>query len=311
MRVAYVLRYYPTLSETFVTREIRALVAAGVQVVVVSMGTRADLALASPVPGVPVYRAHRKLGARRLHLRLPRVDRFHAHFEGEASALARELARLRDVPYSITVHAVGLFRPRPGITRRLRGADPVITVCEHHRRWLARHHGVDAVVVRCGVDLPERVARPGREPALVVSVARDVPKKGLERLRRWVGERPHVFVSDWASWRVRLLLPEAQLFVLASRVAPDGDRDGVPVALMEAMAAGLPVVSRPIAGIPELVDDAVGWLRPDLEASLAEALSRPAERARRGERARRRMATSWRDDAPARKILQAWGRVPL
>lgn len=309
MRVAYVLRYYPALSETFVVREIQALQAAGVEVLVISMGTREDSVQVEPVPGLRVLPAHRKLGARRLHLRLPHVDRFHAHFEGEASTLARDLARLRGVPYSLTVHAVGLFKPRPGIQRRLREAAPVFTVCEHHRRWIAERYGVEAQVLRCGVDLPVHPARPDREPPLVVSVGRDVPKKGAARVRRALRGRAHVHIADWAPWRVRALLPTAQLFVLGNRVAPDGDRDGVPVALMEAMAAGLPVVTRPVAGIPELVDERVGWIAWDLERALGEALSDPRQRALRGAAARARIAGGWTGAQVATQLLQAWGRV--
>jgi glycosyltransferase involved in cell wall biosynthesis len=53
-------------------------------------------------------------------------------------------------------------------------------------------------------------------------------------------------------------------------MAPDGDMDGVPLVLMEAMATGRPVLTTPISGIPELVDEEVGWLtEPDNAAALA------------------------------------------
>ncbi|MCB9672254.1 MAG: glycosyltransferase family 4 protein [Alphaproteobacteria bacterium] len=311
MRVAYVLRYYPTLSETFVTREIHGLLARGVEVVVVSMGTRADAVLATDLPDVPVLACPRRFRLARLLRRLPRVDRFHAHFDGEASALAMELAAAREVPFSVTVHAVDLFVPRPGIARRLRAARPVVTVCAHHRDWIAREYGVVAEVVRSTVDLPERTADPSRQPPHVVAVARDVPKKDLARLRRAaVGVRlteasdlPHPDVLD--------LLRSAQLFALPCRVAPSGDRDGVPVAMLEAMAMGLPVVTRPVAGIPELVDSGVGWIAHDFERALREALEDPVERARRGSRARERIATSWSGPSPTGSLLEVWGRVRL
>ena len=53
---------------------------------------------------------------------------------------------------------------------------------------------------------------------------------------------------------VRGFLGRASMFVLPSVVTSRGDRDGIPVALMEAMAVGLPVVSTRVSGIPELVD---------------------------------------------------------
>lgn len=75
---------------------------------------------------------------------------------------------------------------------------------------------------------------------------------------------------------VRGLLAGAHVFVLASRVAADGDQDGTPVALMEAQASGLPVVSTLHGGIPEVVlDGRSGLLVPEGEPeALADALRR-------------------------------------
>jgi glycosyltransferase involved in cell wall biosynthesis len=59
---------------------------------------------------------------------------------------------------------------------------------------------------------------------------------------------------------VRKRLYEAGVFALPSVVTARGDRDGIPVALMEAMACGIPVVSTRVSGIPELVEDGVSGL---------------------------------------------------
>ena len=68
----------------------------------------------------------------------------------------------------------------------------------------------------------------------------------------------------------------ASVFCLPCRVAADGDRDGIPNVLMEAMACGLPVVTTPVSGIPELLTDRVNGLfvPPDDAAATAEALHR-------------------------------------
>jgi glycosyltransferase involved in cell wall biosynthesis len=69
-------------------------------------------------------------------------------------------------------------------------------------------------------------------------------------------------------------MSESNLFVLPCRQAPDGDLDGVPVAMMEALACGRPVISTPVSGIPELIDDEVGWMvPPDSPDALCRALS--------------------------------------
>ena len=49
----------------------------------------------------------------------------------------------------------------------------------------------------------------------------------------------------------------ADLFVLANRIAPDGDRDGLPNVLLEAGALELPVVASRLGAVPELIEDGV------------------------------------------------------
>jgi colanic acid/amylovoran biosynthesis glycosyltransferase len=73
---------------------------------------------------------------------------------------------------------------------------------------------------------------------------------------------------------IRRALSEADIFLLPSKTAADGDMEGIPVALMEAMAVGLPVVSTFHSGIPELIENNVsGWLvEEDDPEALAEML---------------------------------------
>ncbi len=75
---------------------------------------------------------------------------------------------------------------------------------------------------------------------------------------------------------VRATLARAQVFALAAREARDGDTDGLPVALLEAMAHGVAVVATPIAGLPEaVIDGETGLLvPPDDSAALAAAIAR-------------------------------------
>ncbi len=324
--VLYVLRYWPTLTETFVHDEIRA-VARELSVAVAAFDPRGD-PHAEPAPAPVSARPHRwgwlpalpSLAAERLRgpaearvlwltTLVRRARRVHVHFAGEAAAWTRLACLRAGVPYSVTVHAVDLFKPHPDLGAILRDAVGVVTISEHNRRLLAARHGVDAVVIRCGVDPARFPPRSPASPPVVLGVGRWVPKKGLDTLAaiapslgatvRLLSDAPALPGVDVRGLRPRAEvadeLARAALFVLPCRVAPDGDQDGIPVALLEAMAAGVPVVTTPVSGIPEIVDEAVGWLVPPddpdaLRAALRAALDDPAEAERRGRAGRARLA---------------------
>jgi glycosyltransferase involved in cell wall biosynthesis len=102
---------------------------------------------------------------------------------------------------------------------------------------------------------------------------------GLGRRIEWRGAQPQDKVLD--------LYRAADLFVLASRVAGDGDRDGLPNVLMEAQSQGVAVVATRTSGIPELIDDgATGVL---VEAGDSGALARAIETLIRDPTRRRRL----------------------
>jgi glycosyltransferase involved in cell wall biosynthesis len=96
--------------------------------------------------------------------------------------------------------------------------------------------------------------------------------------------------------RVREEMTRAAVFCLPCVVAGNGDLDGIPVALMEAMAAGVLCVSTRLSGIPELIEDGASGLlaAPGDAAGLADALSKllrdAAGAARLGEGGRARVA---------------------
>jgi glycosyltransferase involved in cell wall biosynthesis len=209
--------------------------------------------------------------------------------------------------------------PKGLLARKMRAAEFVVTCTDANRQHLeaiapgapvhVMYHGLNADFARLLADAPP-VGRPDR--LRIISVGRLVDKKGFDVLidaiallaERGVdvtaaiagepgdceaGIRQRV-TSAGLDDRVEFLgtLSQADLFAeyrrssvfaLACRITGDGDRDGIPNVLMEAMAAELPVVSTAVSGIPELVEsDVNGLLVPPEDAeALADAIWRLAK----------------------------------
>jgi glycosyltransferase involved in cell wall biosynthesis len=112
--------------------------------------------------------------------------------------------------------------------------------------------------------------------ALSIALARQAGRLGLSHRIEWRGAQAYAQVL--AGYR------HADLFVLASKVARDGDRDGLPNVLMEAQSQRLACIATDVSGIPELIQDQVTGLLvpPDNPRALASALealiSDPARR---------------------------------
>ena len=161
-----------------------------------------------------------------------------------------------------------------------------------------------------GLDLARFPAPPTREwraagdPLKLMSVGRLVEKKGFDRLIAAMALLPQDLDWHWThigggglsdllqdmaqdagiaqriTWRGACDQPEviaamrdSDLFVLPSRVAADGDRDGLPNVLMEAASQLLPILSTPVSAIPEFIDSGThGLLSKDDPEALAEAI---------------------------------------
>ena len=113
-----------------------------------------------------------------------------------------------------------------------------------------------------------------RYPAIQYTIAGEGHlRPQLEQLIRGLGTEKHIHLAgSLPSDEVGKLMYETDIFILASVTAKDGDQEGMPVSLEEAMATGLPVIATRHSGIPELVQDgASGFLVPERDAeALAE-----------------------------------------
>jgi len=159
---------------------------------------------------------------------------------------------------------------------------------------LLRDRGVDAELVIAGEDGPAAAA-----------VDAVVARRGLAAVVRRTGPVTQPELLE--------LLAGCSVFALACRVAADGDRDGIPNVLVEAMAAGVPVVSTRVSGIPELVTNGVDGIlvEPDDPCALAEALAGLATdevaRRRLGAEGRRTVAARFDGDVLVRELTALIG----
>ncbi len=243
------------------------------------------------------------------------VDVVHAHFGSVAATVARLVYRLTGIPYLFTAHAKDIYHDTvdaADLRAKLADAAAVVTVSDYNLDHLRTTFGRDAErVVRIYNGLPLQrftYAAPVDRPRHIVAVGRLVEKKGFDVLVdacRILCERGVPFTCDIvgsgpdeAALRrqidaahlddvVRLVGPrpqgdvitavqQASVFAAPCVVGKDGNRDGLPTVLIEAMALGTPCVSTDVTGIPELVQDGVtGLLVAQNDArALADALER-------------------------------------
>lgn len=274
--------------------------------------------------------------------------KLHVHMAHAAATVGMYAARALGIPFSFTGHAADLFRERCLLRKKLDRASFVACISEWHREWyrsIIHRPDADYPIMRCGVDVPE-TPFPVRDsgPLRILGLGRLVPKKGfdvliracaalhaaglpveltiagdgpeLAALQSLVGSLPCRFAGAVANRDVPALLAAADVFALPCRISPDGDRDGIPVVLMEAMAHGVCVVSGDLPTIRELVRDRVSGLMvppggvAPLDAALRELASDPALRARLAEGGRARVREEFSSQTNLARIESAFRNQP-
>jgi len=242
------------------------------------------------------------------------ADHIHAHWAGPPSTVALVASRISGVPWSVTAHATdiaanNLLREKSTSAQFVRF---IATAMMQRARETAP--GIDEsrwVLVRFGIDVPDRPARrpapndppvllmasrfdPGKRQDLLIRATRRLLDDGLdltvwlagkggpeeeeakelarrlgvEHCIRFQGVVPRPTVLEW------LASGQIDTAVLAS------DREGIPVALIEALAHCVPAVGTDVGGIGELLGDGCGELVPvddadALAAGIARVLRTP------------------------------------
>jgi colanic acid/amylovoran biosynthesis glycosyltransferase len=220
------------------------------------------------------------------------VTHLHAHFATEPAAVAQAAGGLIGVPFSFTAHAFDIYRDVNAkvLARKIRDARFTVTVSRYNVAFLesvANGGGGRIELIRNGIDLDRfsPALHPPAGPFSILAVARLVEKKGLallveacghlrdrnldfrceivgkgaqradlERQVRALDLGTHVHLAGpLPQQEIVARYQRAHVLVLPCIVGSDGNRDGLPVSIVEALACGLPVISTDVTGIPEAV----------------------------------------------------------
>ncbi len=302
--------------------------------------------------GLPRPVAYLAEACRLVHIvRMLGIEHIHAHFATNSAAVALLSKLLGGPPFSFTVHGLEEVERAvaESLAEKVAEAKFVIVISSFGQsqlqRWCDRKHWSKIAIVRCGLDSSYLAQQPVLVPDdnRLVCVARLSEQKGLFTLIEaaiqlaaetksfelvLVGDGPlraelqHVlqhspardcvrFVGAQTQEQIQEWLVSSRCFVLPSYV------EGLPVAIMEALALARPVISTWVAGIPELVVPGEnGWLVPagaveELVAAMREALATPTDQMyQMGLRGRERVMRLHNIDQSAKQLAALFAGEP-
>jgi glycosyltransferase involved in cell wall biosynthesis len=255
----------------------------------------------------------------------------HAHWATIPASMGLVINRLTDIPVSLTAHAWDIFlSPKEELRRKIAAVKGVVTctgfnvkylqdVCqpEDRSKILLNYHGLDFTTLQ---ELEPRARNDST--CRILSVGRLVEQKGFVYLIRALGELSGLavrlsiigegpleselkqaasglpngsqveFLGRLGHLETLRFMAESDVMAAPSIIAQDGDRDGIPNVILEAMGCGTPIIGTEVSGIPEVViDGETGYLvAPEDPGALAAAIRKMIEdrhgRQKMGEKAR-------------------------
>ena len=312
-QIAVIVSGFPRRSETFAVNELLALAERGMLAGIYATkpgdegglqpGCDRLLRFVEYLPGRDVGEQARAL-AQRLAAR--HVHGIHAYFAHTPAAVAEFAGRCLGMPFGFSVHAKDARKVEPAALHARAARARCVVACNDDVAGHLREGAAPVHLVPHGVDLDRfrPVERSTHQPLRVLAVGRLVQKKGFDVLidalaaarhdftLRIVGDGPErdalgsriaahalgdrvVFAGACTHADLPAEYSAADVVVVPSVVDADGDRDGLPNVVLEAMASGLPVVATDIGAIGRaVIDRGTGLVVPaGSAAGLAAALA--------------------------------------
>lgn len=241
-----------------------------------------------------------------------KISHLHAHFATYPALTALVMSTLTKIPFTFTAHAHDIFLDKPFLKEIAKEAKGIIAISDYNKNYIADYcdNGIVSKikVIHCGIDPHEyqsSTAAVDKAETVIISIGRLTEMKGFKYLIKAcsllspkisfkchiIGDGPlrnelisligklglqrQIFLEGVLdSNRIKEFFGKATVFVLPSVWSDKDGQDGIPLVLMEAMAAGVPVIASRISGIPELVKDKETGLlvEPRHDAGLATAI---------------------------------------
>ena len=222
------------------------------------------------------------------------IEHLHAHFSINAASIAFVLSRILNISFSFTAHNI-FFTDRLILKEKIVSAKFIAAISEFSKDYLLQLVPGGEIakkihIVHCGLSpeqfSPSKSNLPAQLPRLLfvaqlaerkgapylIEACRLLALQGLDFECNLIGDghqraELEKLITDYGigdrvkllralpQEEVKKLLASTDIFILPCIIAEDGDMDGIPVSLMEAMSMGIPVISTRISGIPELISN--------------------------------------------------------
>ena len=310
LNIAYVLNSFPNVSETFIVNEVKWLVENGYNVKVfmrtdavklVEIDFKVEIIKFDSIEHLEELLVNNKINLIHTHYALPICNNF-------TYPIAEKLC----IPFTFFAHAADIFTDRSNELNNImevsksKYCKAIFSLSEYHRNYLIERNVDESKIVitkqATGYDLTDIKPKPNKIKR-IVSISRFVEKKGLDVLidaAKLLEDEDFEFeiygfgklendlqkqIDDLKCTNISIkgeldpnevgnMLLNSDLLASPVKIAKNGDRDGFPTVIFEAMAYGLPVLTTKVSAIPEIIKDHVNGfiIEPENPRLLADKI---------------------------------------